>query len=249
MKKPFLKVIIITHNEEIMLPFILDHYERLFTDVQFKIYDNLSTDKTVEIATERGCEVVSFQSGGMSDTVQAILKSKEAVINDATWKFLIDCDEAIYITQEELKNLDATLIKFKGWELFDFVSSPYKANCMGCESSGYSKPVGVKCGVFSEIKFAPGAHSILSIKAAEPDDIRWSKDEFNLIHFKHWSFDYSYHRSVYLAGRQSADNLKHRYSYHFSLPFETHLSYYTGGMYNKIDIPEPRFKHYTTESK
>ena len=131
--KPFLKVIIITHNEEIMLPFILDHYERLFTDVQFKIYDNLSTDKTVEIATERGCEVVSFHSEGMSDTIHAQLKSKEAVINDATWKFLIDCDEAIYITQEELKNLDATLIKFKGWELFDFMSSPYKANCMGCE--------------------------------------------------------------------------------------------------------------------
>ena len=47
----------ITYNEELMLPHFIKHYKQ-FCD-KIVVYDNMSTDRTKEIALDNGCEVIS----------------------------------------------------------------------------------------------------------------------------------------------------------------------------------------------
>jgi glycosyltransferase involved in cell wall biosynthesis len=43
-------VFTITYNEELMLPYFVNHYRSRFTNCKIVVYDNESIDKTVDIA-------------------------------------------------------------------------------------------------------------------------------------------------------------------------------------------------------
>lgn len=240
---PLLKIVIICYNEEVMLPFTLKHYGKLFApgSVKFLVYNNMSTDRTKEIALEHGCEVIDFETHGMNDTVHAMLKSQAAMDSEGIWTLCIDTDECCLITAKDLYYTEANVIQFQGWEIFDNVDHPSKTKLMGCKSDGYSKPVLIRTGQFQNIDFAPGAHSV-SLNPVDDQDIRLSKNEFNLLHFKHWKFDYSLGRSKELAERQSTDNLEKGHSFHFALPYERHLEYYENGMENRELIIDERLE-------
>lgn len=232
---------IIAFNEKIMLPFIIDHYEAMFSKPKFVVYNNNSTDETKQIALDRGCKVIDFDTDGMNDTIHAKLKTNAIFKSDTDWVLCIDCDEACLITEKDLIDAKFNAVHFKGWEIFDEVDSPYKAKNMGVQSVGYSKPILFKKECLMNLEFTAGAHQV-KVTPRFGYEMRWSKDEYNLLHYKHWSFNYSLPRSEFLATRQSQDNLKHRHSFHFSLPYDVHKDYYENGMKNRIQIEDPRLE-------
>lgn len=126
-------VYIACFNEEILLPHTIAHYRRQFpnTSIQFTILDNLSTDRSVEIAREVGCNVHSFGSedimnefiltenrnhfwknpntlfpkGGEDGETEADTKAEgdAKVEGDGTWIFMIDMDEWLCIDETQLR--------------------------------------------------------------------------------------------------------------------------------------------------
>lgn len=233
---------IITHNEEIMLPFIIEHYRKMFKSPKFIVHDNSSNDLTLSIAEKEGCIIIPFTTEGMNDTEQSKIKSRAVNECDTEWCLCIDADEASMITDEDLKNTKADIIRFQGWDIFDNVETPWLAEAKGCKSEGYSKPCLVRVNSFINLEFAAGAHTIQSLEMKEKRNPIYSEKEFNLLHYKHWSPSWVVGRSAYLASRQSKENLEKKHSFHFAFSKEQHLKWFWDHYNVREVINEPRLK-------
>lgn len=232
MTKPTIEIHIITYNEEIMLPFTITHYRRMFGDPKFIIHDNCSTDDTVMLAHLAGATVVPFVTDGMNDTEHRWIKSRAAMEATADWVLVLDCDECCYIDTNDLIALEehgVNAVHFSGYDIFDDQPTPwdaYKAP-RGCGSPGYSKPVLLRTGQFKEIEYGAGAHKLDKLIPLEGKEINWGKDEFKLIHYKHWSPKWHLDRSHELGIRQSEENKRMGYSGHFAYPDSVHTNWFT----------------------
>jgi len=243
--KTRIEIHILTYNEHIMLPFTIAHYRRMFGNPTFIIHDNNSTDDTAEYAMMEGCTVIPFSTEGMNDTIQAQIKSANAYmpVTDTDWVLCIDADEECLINSKDLDDLDAAginAVEFQGWNIFDNVKSPWDIkDPMGVPCSGYSKPVLLKTGVFDHITFAAGAHSVI-LTPKEGNEVKWSKDKYKLLHYKHWSCDWNIGRSAELAARQSEDNKAKKHSFHFAFAKDVHESYFNANFAQRILITDER---------
>ena len=248
-----LEIHIITYNERIMLPFTIAHYKRMFPgkypgndDIRIVVHDNYSTDDTVAIAEQEGCIVIPFKTDGMNDTIQSQIKSRAAMESTAEWVLCIDADELCMINAWDLAALTEkgiNAVQFEGWNIYDKVKSPWDIQIpRGIQDGGYSKPVLLKTGVFSNVTFAPGAHAVVA--APQPGKkILWSKNEYKLLHYKHWSCDYNVNRSAELGARQSEDNKKKRHSFHFGFSKVMHESFFDTNFAKREVIIDPRIQY------
>jgi glycosyltransferase involved in cell wall biosynthesis len=53
---------VITYNEEIMIEFFINHYRERFPNCEINIYDNYSTDRTVEIGKQYNCNIIMYDT-------------------------------------------------------------------------------------------------------------------------------------------------------------------------------------------
>lgn len=240
-----IEIHVITYNEQIMLPFTINHYRKMFGDnFRMIVHDNNSTDDTVMLAKLAGCEVIPFTTEGMNDTVHRMIKS-EAVMNcTADWCLVLDCDECCLITTEDLIALDnkgVNIVHFQGWDVFDDVNRPEDIEVlMGCQSPGYSKPVLVRTGQFKEVEFGAGAHNVEKLVPNDEQETVWSRDEYKLLHYKHWSRKWHLDRSHELGARQSQENLQRRYSIHFAFPDAVHRDWFENHYKSREPIIDKR---------
>lgn len=239
-----IEIHIITYNEEIMLPFTIAHYRKMFgADVVIAVHDNNSTDNTQRIAYENKCLYIPFTTDGMNDNIHAHLKSQIAMNATSDWVLCLDADEECLINNSDLDELDAkgvNAVEFEGWNIFDEVPSPWDVKYpMGVPCAAYSKPVLLKTGVFDNVSFAVGAHTVvLTPKAGQ--QANWSKGEYKLLHYKHWSLEWVINRSVELASRQSIENTSRKFSYHFALPETVHRDHFNSNYEKRVPIIDSR---------
>ena len=114
-------IFILCFNESILLPKTVNFYKSRFPNCTITIYDNMSTDNSVEIAKELGCKVCTFDSGGKND-----VRIKRDVANTCWknitkgWIIMADMDEWLDITEKDLDNetkKGTTIIKTKGYDM------------------------------------------------------------------------------------------------------------------------------------
>ncbi len=241
-----IEIHIIAYNEEIMLPFTIAHYKRMFGDPMIIVHDNFSTDKTVEIAEREGCLVIRFATEGMNDTIQSMIKSQAAMSAQSDWVLCIDADEECLINTKDLEQLDAdgiNIVEFQGWNIFDNVSSPWDIKVpRGVPCTGYSKPVLIRNHVFKSISFAAGAHSVI-VGAKDGLGAKWSKDTYKLLHYKHWSSDWNINRSAELGARQSNDNKARGHSFHFGFAKNIHEEYFNSNFAQRVVIVDSHIEY------
>ncbi len=91
-----ISVVINTYNEESSLPEILE-YVKDFDEIL--VCDMESTDKTVEIAREKGCRVISYPKGNLTIAEPA----RDFAIHSATypWVLTVDADEIIPVALKQ----------------------------------------------------------------------------------------------------------------------------------------------------
>ena len=88
-------VIALCQNEQYLLPFFLRHYEKFADEIH--IFDNNSTDKSVEIIKSNPkCVLHTYFTNGIDDEVHKEIKNEFYKTLKSDWFIVVDIDEFIY---------------------------------------------------------------------------------------------------------------------------------------------------------
>jgi hypothetical protein len=91
------------YNEAALLPHMVNHYKKYIPSCKITILDNESTDNSVELAKNLGCEVVSWNSQNiMNEWLQQGVKNDAWKKINNGWIIIIDMDEFVCVSEKEL---------------------------------------------------------------------------------------------------------------------------------------------------
>jgi len=223
MSKPIVHLYTLTYNEEKILPFFFQHYEK-FVD-RFYVFDNYSTDRTEEICKKRKDVIFRrWDSKGKMDSFQLTeMRNKiwKKSITPCDFVLVVDADEFLYhknmksVLSKMKKNI-CTVAKPVG---FGMLSSKFPVdNILITEQikKGIRTPMMDKCVLFDpkqilNMSFGLGSHNCL------PEGyVRVYRDEnLKLLHYKALGIDYSLERKQLFRKRVPKKNLKMGISKHY----------------------------------
>lgn len=162
----YLTVYTLVYNEQLLMQFMIDHYRSRFPNCHIVVYDNSSTDRTVEICRNNGCEIRGYPAKNQLDD-GLHMRIKNTCWKDANtdWVLMCDLDELLDINEEQLKEEDAkgvTRIKTEAWTMVnptDDTDHPslYKID-QGFRDPGYDKSLLFNKKHLKEINYNPGCH-------------------------------------------------------------------------------------------
>lgn len=114
-------IFLLCYNESVLLPHTIAHYKRYLPSCKITIYDNESTDNSVELARSLGCEVISWSSGNIIDDFKYIeIKNNCWKSVECGWIIMADMDEFLCITEAELTEEEkkgTVLLQVKGYDM------------------------------------------------------------------------------------------------------------------------------------
>lgn len=215
-------VYVLCHNEEKIIPFFLNHYQK-FAD-KIIVYDNESTDSSRELYAKAGCYVNVWNSGGKIHD-GAYLEIKQNAYKQsrgiADWVMVVDNDEFIYHPDliEILKFYDEIKVNFPKIEGFDMVSETFPVSGipitdqvkLGVQMNHLSKRAVFKPHL--DMQWSVGCHPDDRIKVAKT--IESEKAEIKLLHYKLLSNQYVKDRYAYYRTRLSHFNLMNQLGNHY----------------------------------
>jgi len=195
---------------------MIDHYRSRFPDCHIVVYDNMSTDRTVEIALENKCEVISY------DTNNQICDSKYLEIKNNCWKtaktdwvLVCDVDELVDIDEKNLKFEDSmshTIIETIGYNMINMKDNYDLDNIKyGVFSVGYGKSYLFNKKFIQEINYQPGCHQCHPIGTINYTD----GDPYPAYHMNFVNIDMSIEKYKTYAKRLSKENLQKDWGAHY----------------------------------
>lgn len=208
------------YNEELMLPHYLEHYKKRFPGCKIVLFDNESTDNSVSIAKDAGCDVRTYSTGGKLDDL-TYLKIKNNCWKDAetNWVLVCDIDELCDISEKELSREEgngSTVIQFHGFNMVNLQDDLHIDTIeTGVRAPSYDKLYLFDKSQIKEINYSPGCHG-----ASPAGKIRLSKAIYLCKHYKYINLDYMIARHKMFSQRLSDENKKRGYAVHYSYPPE-----------------------------
>jgi hypothetical protein len=206
-------VFTLTRNEEMILPFFLKHYSE-FAD-EIVVYDNKSTDRTIDIAKNwPNVRVEHYDTGGVTDdSKHRDLKNSIWRGTGPGWKIVVDCDEFIWYVDKQRKSLVRHILAqyanhgiyippIEGWEMVGDKDPTYDGTCHIWEiirhgvrdgkTTMYDKRAVFKFPEVQDMGFDVGAHHMRPRFSAGTDSNRavgTAARPLKLLHFKYTSLD------------------------------------------------------------
>jgi hypothetical protein len=116
-----INIFLLCYNESIMLPKTVHYYKSRFPKCTITIYDNMSTDNSVELAKSLGCIVHTFNTNNINNVL-----IKRDVANSCWrsirkgWIIMADMDEWLDITYKDLVNeirAGTTILTIQGYNM------------------------------------------------------------------------------------------------------------------------------------
>lgn len=152
----------ICYNEEKLMPFFMKHYNDFARNIY--IYDNFSTDKSVEIARRLGAIVRTFGNGNLDDREYLKIKNNVYKKSDADYVIVCDLDEFLYHPNliEELKEYMKQGIQLPNIQGFNIYSEQFPKSDILEIDTGFEDKNFCKQIIFSpkvDIKFNYGCHT------------------------------------------------------------------------------------------
>lgn len=176
-------IFILCYNEQVLLPKTIEHYRKYLPNCNITIYDNESTDNSVNIAQELGCNIISWNSGNKIDDYKylEIKNNCWKKLNDS-WVIMIDMDEWLCVSENDLLNeqLNGTsVLQTRGYNIVGESNSAtlddidIHSLAKGVYKKGLSKLLCFYRPKIINMNYEPGAH------VAKPiGTIKYSKKEY-----------------------------------------------------------------------
>lgn len=118
-------VFLLCYNEEAIIRNTINFYRKMFPNCSITIFDNESTDNSVDIAKSLGCNIIYYQSGNIiNDFFYLQIKNNcfKMILKEETWVIVADMDEYLCINEKELEKEElkgTTILKTKGYQMVD----------------------------------------------------------------------------------------------------------------------------------
>lgn len=174
-------VLTIAYNEEFLLPHFAKHYS--FADII--LYDNGSTDNTIELANSLGIQVKDF-SRKENDRIEqtALMNTFIKKYKDYDWLIIVDVDEYVYhenLQQVIKDSLGYSVFNLIGYEMF--FEGEIKDEITNIKTGikrELNKPIVVSPKLITETNYGRGRHGW------NPEgDIIYAPEKLKLLHYKY----------------------------------------------------------------
>lgn len=195
-----------------MLPYFLRHYKRLTDSIT--IWDNGSTDRSVEIMKANGVKVRYYESGDeIRDDIMMQVKNqcwKSSRYRD-DWVIVVDIDEFVYKSDlaSFLSNTNQTVLRPFGYcMLCRTMPRPHdnlpEVVKWGVADKQYNKACLFRPDCVGEINFTVGAHEANPVgpKVLEGQDVG-----LKLLHYNYLTLEYHLARYKERGARLSRNNI------------------------------------------
>jgi hypothetical protein len=163
-----INVFLLCYNEGYLLPHTINHYKKYLPSCKITIYDNESTDNSVEIAKSHGCEVVSWSSGNIhNEHIQIHLRNNVWKKIGNGWIIMADMDEYVCVTETELleeMNNGTNILQIEGKDMIgesdtlDLTDIDLQEIKKYVEHTGESKNLCFLREKIIEMNYGPGSH-------------------------------------------------------------------------------------------
>ena len=218
--RPIIHYYAVCWNEEKMLPFMFQYYER-FVD-HFTIYDNYSDDHSeCIIHSHENAKIIKFKTEGFDDTTHNDIKNNcwKQSRGKADYVIVCDIDEFLYhrdITAALtlLKSNRYSIVKPFGYNMYNREYPCYRLEKPITEQvkRGVRIPMFDKCILFDphaivEINYKPGAHECHPWGRVK----KYRGEDLKLLHYKNIGLDQLLHRTQLYSARLSDNNIIHGY--------------------------------------
>lgn len=209
----------VCYNEELILPFFIEHYRNIFPNCRIVIYDNESTDNSVLIAESYNCEVIKFQTNNtISDSKYLEIKNNCWKNSTTDWNIVCDCDEICLITLEDLKiedHVGTSIIRFSAYDMVNISDNPddieIKKLKNGSRNSIYDKDFLFKKSRITDINYFPGCHKSNPIGSPQ-----YSNKQYKMLHYKYIGENYLINRHNIFKNRLSKENINFNWGTHYN---------------------------------
>lgn len=205
----------LTYNEELLIEFMITHYRLRFPNCRIVIYDNISTDKTVEIARKNGCEVIPFNTNNQyREDRQVELRNncwKDALTD---WVLMCDLDELVDINNTKLnqeQKKGTTIIKTETYDMINLTNNLDLTRM----KHGVKSPLPGKFCLFNKkfikaMNYGPGSHS------CNPEgQVVYSQKIYKLYHYNSINTKTTIKKFKERAQRMSKENLQNGWGFHY----------------------------------
>lgn len=206
----------ITYNEELMLPYFINHYRNSFPNCKIVVYDNESTDNTVAIALKHDCEVRTYKTNNQINDIVYLQIKNNCWKESKGWVIVADCDELILVNENDLQKETSSILKFQAYNMVNhFDNLDIYQIAHGVRSKSYDKFYCFDASRIKNIHYNAGCHS-----AAPIGDVVYSDTVYYAFHYKYINLNYMIKRHAMFAKRLSEENKKRGYGAHYLYPKE-----------------------------
>jgi glycosyltransferase involved in cell wall biosynthesis len=205
-------IIVITYNEEFILPHFIKWYRDRFPNCKIVVYDNESTDgtKNICLSTPNLTYIPYYTGNKLSDSTYLKIKNNAWKHAQTDWVIVCDADEFLDITPEDL-NTNQTLFKSKGYNMFNLDNlEDITQVAYGLPAVQYDKIVCFNKKYITDINYGAGCHD------AQPQGaVIFSSVNPPLYHMKFMNVDMLVEKYRVYASRLSDENKQMRWGYHY----------------------------------
>jgi glycosyltransferase involved in cell wall biosynthesis len=208
-------------NEEQLLPYFFQHYKQRFKDIRFTIYDNGSTDASIQIMLNHGATVEHYETGStIRGDIQLAIKNECWKTATADWIIVCDIDEWIDCDDTFLERNTCTIVKPEGYNMVGYTTNLNKV-VRGARNALMDKCVLFNHHAITNMNYKPGAH-----KCKPEGTVIYNKEKVLLYHMKFFQLGYHLKRQQQVAVRVSAYNKSRGWSKHYHTDVKKSIAYY-----------------------
>lgn len=173
-------IFLVIRNQADMLKYFLEHYTTNLPGCRITVFDNNSSDRTIQVALSKGCVIHHFPKY----TEEELQEFKNNIWkgSKADWVIVCDADELFQITMEDLLVLpsEVNALKSEGYQMISPSKEiiPYRDLTHGYRLDRYDKLFMFK-PTLKEVNYTIGAHEC----SPTPDPI-YGEKTYKMFHYK-----------------------------------------------------------------